>query len=70
VGFGSAIGLQILGNAKNGIKDAIYLHLLQQGIMIARRGFIMFNLMHSNEHVDRLLAGSAKTVDCITSLDS
>jgi glutamate-1-semialdehyde 2,1-aminomutase len=66
VGFGSAVGLKVQGSMQSTIKDVIYFHLLRQGIMIARRGFLMFNLMHTDEHVDRLLACFRKTIEYIT----
>ncbi|EAT78960.1 hypothetical protein HBI56_164500 [Parastagonospora nodorum] len=63
VGFGSAVGMQIQGSAAGVMRDVIYFHLLRQGIVIARRGFLMFNLMHTDEHVDEFLSCFAKTIE-------
>jgi len=63
VGFGSAVGMQIQGSAAGVMRDVIYFHLLRQGIVIARRGFLMFNLMHTDEHVDAFLSCFAKTME-------
>lgn len=63
VGFGSAVGMQIQGSAVGVMRDVIYFHLLRQGIIIARRGFLMFNLMHTDEHVNEFLSCFAKTIE-------
>lgn len=63
VGFGSAVGLRISSIT---LRDTLYFHLLQQGIVIARRGFLMFNLTHTDQHVDQLLESLEETIKFIS----
>lgn len=55
IGYGSIVGLQFSGSAAGVLKDVVYFELLKRGISIARRGFIMLNLIHTEAHIDELL---------------
>ena len=54
-GFGSVIGLHFLGPLADDIKEAFFFHMLSRGIYVGQRGFISLNIMHEQEHVDRVL---------------
>lgn len=62
IGYGSAIGLQFRGSTADLLKDLVYFELLKRGIMIARRGFLMLNLIHTDAHVDQLLHAFSETI--------
>jgi glutamate-1-semialdehyde 2,1-aminomutase len=54
VGMGSAIGMRFHGDPSlaKWIRDALWFFALEKGILIGRRGFLFFNLVHTVEHAD------------------
>jgi glutamate-1-semialdehyde 2,1-aminomutase len=55
VGFGSTVGLHFHNSARVMLRDFFYFGLSRQGILIVRRGFVMLNLMHTDNHVDAFI---------------
>ncbi|PSN63265.1 PLP-dependent transferase [Corynespora cassiicola Philippines] len=65
VGFGSAVGLSFFGSSGDILRDIFYYELMKRGILMARRGFFMFNLMHTDVHVDQLLQVFSEIVNLV-----
>ncbi|KAL4890795.1 pyridoxal phosphate-dependent transferase [Aspergillus ambiguus] len=59
-GYGSAVGIHYHGGMSAVLRDAFYFHLLRDGIVIGRRGFISLNMQHTGDHVDQVL----RSVQC------
>jgi glutamate-1-semialdehyde 2,1-aminomutase len=54
-GFGSAVGIQFLGESRDGLRDAFFFFLLSKGIYVGKRGFISLGIMHEQDHIDLVL---------------
>ncbi|KAH6642721.1 pyridoxal phosphate-dependent transferase [Boeremia exigua] len=55
IGYGSAIGFELLDGSGKVWKDLLYFYFLERGIMIGRRGFLFLNLVHVEGDVDSFL---------------
>ncbi|KAF7535074.1 hypothetical protein G7054_g5704 [Neopestalotiopsis clavispora] len=56
LGFGSAVGIDFSGPSGSILRDIFYFELMERGLLIGRRGFAMLNLMHTQSHIETLLA--------------
>ncbi|RAK84385.1 putative acetylornithine aminotransferase [Aspergillus costaricaensis CBS 115574] len=55
VGYGSTVGIGFVGELGPPLREMFYFTLLQQGILIGRRGFLCVNLAHTYAQVERFL---------------
>ncbi|KAG7112506.1 Beta-phenylalanine transaminase like protein [Verticillium longisporum] len=55
-GVSNVAGFAFLGHDGPRIRASFYFFMLRRGIHVARRGFASLNIMHQQEHVDRLVA--------------
>ncbi|KAK1149529.1 hypothetical protein N8T08_005078 [Aspergillus melleus] len=55
IGYGSAVGLYFMGVDADRLRECFYFSMLNRGILIGRRGFLMLNLAHTEASVDRVL---------------
>ncbi|GKZ21499.1 hypothetical protein AbraIFM66951_006682 [Aspergillus brasiliensis] len=54
-GYGSTTGIGFLGEDGPAARDVFYFTLLQQGVLIGRRGFLCLNLAHTQAQVQSFL---------------
>lgn len=50
-GFGSMIGVHFAGPLAPKLLQAFFLHMLNEGIYVGRRGFLAINMMHREKHI-------------------
>lgn len=62
-GFGSAVGLHFLGSHADCLGELFFFYMLQKGIYVGRRGFVYFNLTHTDGHVEEFLAAMAEFIN-------
>ena len=66
VGFGSVNGLRFTSEIGETLREVFYFELLQRGIVVGRRGFIVLNLCHTDAHVDALVQAVAEILELLT----
>lgn len=54
-GFGSIVGIRVLGTDSETLRDVFYFEMLKKKIVVGRRGFVALNLMHNEAHIDEYL---------------
>ncbi|KAI1390868.1 aminotransferase class-III [Hypoxylon trugodes] len=63
VGFGNVIGIRLLGPDGSNLGRLFYFYLLSKRIYIGSRGFLALNLLHDQEHVNRVLSTTQEFAD-------